>query len=221
MQKKYSIQIFVIFIFTFFVFLPKNSYANEPKVWFTPEENWEFRSKLTISDGSALLGRSISISGDYAIVGALDAAYIFRREGIDWIEEERLLPSDGAGCGWMLGCPVSISGDYAVVGASDSAYVFKREGERWIEQIKLTIDDKWADFGKSVLISGSYVFIGAPEDILFHGAIYIFKRNGTSWEEKDKLIPYSNDEMYFGQSIAISGNYLVYNLRRRGIAFHL
>ena len=99
--------------------------------------------KLTASDGAALdrFGSSVSISGDYAVVGAhLDddngstsgSAYVFVRSGDNWTQQSKLIASDGAAGDWF-GLSVSISGDSAVVGAyfdndnglsSGSAYIF-------------------------------------------------------------------------------------------------
>ncbi|MCH7820177.1 MAG: FG-GAP repeat protein, partial [Candidatus Marinimicrobia bacterium] len=84
--------------------------------------------KITASDGAAddFFGISVSISGDYAVVGAYwggddkgdasGSAYVFKRTGTSWAQEAKLLPSDGA-AGDEFGYSVSISGDYAVVGA--------------------------------------------------------------------------------------------------------
>ena len=100
--------------------------------------------KLLPSDGAASgrFGNSVSISGDYAIVGTkgddgTGSAYVFKRTGTSWAQEAKLLASDGA-VGDLFGESVSISGDYAVVGAlgdddngseSGSAYVFKRDDQ--------------------------------------------------------------------------------------------
>ncbi len=100
-------------------------------------------AKLTASDGAAgdLFGRSASISGDLAVVGArLDddngnasgSAYVFRWNGSAWVQEQKLLASDGA-TGDRFGTSVAISGATAIVGApydddnggdSGSAYLF-------------------------------------------------------------------------------------------------
>ena len=126
---------------------------------------------------------SVSISGEYAIVGDdLDddkgensgSAYIFRREGSSWIEEQKLLASDGAEDD-RFGISVSISGKYAIVGAytdenygvrSGSAYIFRREGSNWIEEQKVTANDgaEYDWFGFRVSISGEYAVVGAHFD---------------------------------------------------------
>ena len=71
-------------------------------------------------------GHSVSISGDYAVVGAYydddgdvsnsGSAYIFVRDGTSWSQQAEIVASDAA-MGDRFGKSVSISGDYAVVGA--------------------------------------------------------------------------------------------------------
>ncbi|MCH7566943.1 MAG: choice-of-anchor D domain-containing protein, partial [Nitrospirae bacterium] len=63
--------------------------------------------KITASDGAVNdnFGSSVSISGDYAVVGAMGdddngtdagSAYVFKRTGTSWAQEAKLLASDGA-----------------------------------------------------------------------------------------------------------------------------
>ena len=116
--------------------------------------------KITAADGAAhdRFGYSVSISGDYAVAGAhgdddngifSGSAYIFKRSGTSWVQEAKLLPSDGD-VHDQFGQSVSISGEYAVVGAhsdddnggnSGSAYIFKRSGTSWVQEAKLLASD--------------------------------------------------------------------------------
>ena len=102
------------------------------------------------------------------------SAYVFKRSGTTWIEEAKLLPSDGASSD-QFEYSVSIFGDYAVVGAmwhsdngpqSGSAYVFKRNGTSWAQEAKLLPSDgaEADEFGRSVSISGDYAVVGAYLD---------------------------------------------------------
>jgi len=100
-------------------------------------------TEITATDGAAgdRFGLSVSLSGDYALIGAPSdddagsrsgSAYIFRREGTAWIEEAKLTSSNGT-AGDRFGCSVSLSSDYTLIGAdgydnavdkSGSAYMF-------------------------------------------------------------------------------------------------
>ena len=203
--------------------------------------NWSEAAKLIASDGAGYdnFGRSVAISGGYAVVGAPDdddkgtnsgSAYIFDRDGDgDWIQSaKQTSPADDD----FFGGSVSISGEYAVVGAgwdddngssSGSAYVYERDGAgNWNEVQKLTASDGAAEdyFGFSVSISGDYAVIGAPHDDDTgpdSGSAYIFERDGLgNWNEVQKLIASDGDaEDYFGGSVSISGNYVVIGSRSR------
>ncbi len=106
---------------------------------------WIEEQKLTASDPgpSDRFGSFVSLSGDTAVVGApidncpagsaCGSAYVFRFDGTDWVEEQKLTTSD-AGPIERFGNSVSVSGGTAVVGAMwdhcaagsacGSAYVF-------------------------------------------------------------------------------------------------
>ena len=159
---------------------------------------WTQKAKLLASDGATddNFGYSVSIDGDYAIIGAYrddsnrGAAYIFKRTGTSWAEEDKLTASDGT-TGDIFGGSVSIDGDYALIGVpgddgTGSAYVFKRDGTNWNEQDKLLASDgaEYDLFGGTVSIDGDYAIIGAEGE---GSSAYVFKRDGTSWIQEDKL----------------------------------
>jgi hypothetical protein len=191
--------------------------------------SWAQIDKLIASDGETndYFGCSVSISGDYAIVGAFNddsnmgSAYVFKRSGSSWIQEAKLTASDGESGDWF-GCAVSINGDYAIVGAngdenqgstySGSAYVFKRDGTSWMQEAKLTASPSVTGnyFGSSVCIDGDYTLVGVPGDNSNTGSAYVFKRDGTSWMQEAKLTASDGaTEDRFGSSVSISGVYAI------------
>jgi hypothetical protein len=140
-------------------------------------KTWIQAAKLLSTDGadSDRFGYAVSISGDYAIVGAyLDdhtytdqgSAYIFYKDDMGWVQQSKLTASDRSASD-RFGYAVSISGDYAIVGAyldddkgseSGSAYIFKRDGSSWSQQTKLVpTDGNTSDyFGYAVAIHADY-----------------------------------------------------------------
>ena len=196
--------------------------------------NWAEEQKLTASDGAEvdMYGYSVSISGDYALVGVpgdkdygdyTGSAYVLKREGISWVEKQKLIASDAEEddhFGWS----VAISEEYAVIGAvaeatnghqSGAAYIFKREGDSWLEKQKLIASDGTDNefFGWEVAISKDFVVIGCPEDEdngSDAGAVYIYNRVDTSWLEMQKLLASDGaGDDNFGRSVSISNNYIV------------
>ena len=189
--------------------------------------NWIQTNKLTASDAanSDAFGLSVSISGDYAIIGSRDnnkgSAYIFQRQNNGTWTETKLTASDGGGND-QFGDSVSISGDYAIMGApqdtdaginTGSAYIFQRQGNSWIQTNKLLASDRATQdrFGDSVSISGDYAIVGAFGDDSARGSAYLFQRqNNGNWIQTDKLTASdgaNNDR--FGISVAIDSNYVL------------
>jgi hypothetical protein len=193
---------------------------------------WTQQQKLTASDAAAgdAFGRSISISGDTAIVGASrdndagsdsGSAYVFTRTGGVWTQQAKLTASDAAASD-QFGNSVSVSGETAIVGAffndhaggadAGAAYVFTRAGGVWTQQQKLTASDAAANdqFGNSVSVTGNTVLIGSwlDADAAFaSGAAYVFRRSGGVWTQQQNIT--ASDAAAgdtFGVSVSVSGD---------------
>ena len=209
---------------------------------------WIQEARLIASDGAAhdnfgfdvkiigAFGQEVVIvgaRGSYANVFYPGAAYIFRRDAdtSEWIEEAKLLASDGAGFD-SFGSKVSIIGtsghEVAIVSspqgddsgiASGSAYIFRNQGEAsgWIEEAKLVSSDGTNGdvFGFSVAISGGsgneIAVVGAFSDSDIRsssGSVYLYRFNGVDWIEQVEF--YASDAAYFrtshfGNSISVNG----------------
>ncbi len=134
---------------------------------------------------------SVRTDGDFAVVGAQwhdgfkGAAYVLRREGGEWVVEQKLSPGD-LGRYDHFGSSLAISGDFIVVGASwhdmlrGAVYVFRRVDGEWIEQQKLTAAGAAPEerFGETVSIDGDVLNIVSAE-----GSGSSFTRSGDRWEE--------------------------------------
>jgi len=191
----------------------------------------QVETKLTASDAAAddVFGISVSLDGDRAIVGAYQggaggtstgSAYLFRRNGARWVEESKLMPSDGV-FDDRFGVSVSLRGDRVLIGASGdddagytagSAYLFRFDGGAWVEEAELMAGDAVEDarFGSSVALSDDRAVIGASRDDDAGdaaGAVYIFEREDTMWVETAKLTASDaavNDR--FGASVSQRGD---------------
>jgi formylglycine-generating enzyme required for sulfatase activity len=203
---------------------------------------WQEQQKLLASDGTAgdMFGIRVSIDGDYAIVGAdgdddkaswAGAAYIFKREGDNWVEKTKLTASDGAAHD-RFGLRVSLNGDYAIGGAanaspsgawSGAAYIFKRSAvpndPNWYQQAKLTASDGAAydDFGISVSITGRYAIVGAQRDDIDGfadvGSAYIFEMPPGGWVDTNETAKLTASDGgpgdIFGCSVSIGSDYAI------------
>ena len=195
---------------------------------------WVEEAKLLASDGAPKdqFGGAVGVFGDTIVVsasgddhngGASGSAYVFRFDGTTWIEEAKLVASDGDAFDQFAG-PVAVSGDTIVVGASrdddngaqsGSAYVFRFNGVTWVEEAKLLASDGAASdsFGVSVAVSGGTSVIGAiGDDVNGHrsGSAYVFRFDGTTWVEEAKLVPSDGFPLEgFGTGVAVFGDVAV------------
>lgn len=193
--------------------------------------NWGQQAKLTADDGHEGdgFGLTVSISGDTVVVGAplnndeavlAGAAYVFRRNGMNWNQQAKLTANDAA-AGDLFGFSVAISGDTVLIGApeddadSGAAYIFQWNGMSWSQQTRLTASDAepFDHFGIAVSINGHTAAVGAffeAEKANRSGAAYVFQLNGTTWSQQAKLTASDAGAFDdFGISIGNTGNTIV------------
>ena len=154
---------------------------------------WVEEAKLTASDAAAgdSFGVSVAVVGDLAVVGAnLDddngnasgSAYVFRYDGTAWVEEAKLLATDGEALDWFgisVAISVAVDGDVIVVGVPHdsfvfgagpapnhgSAYVFRYDGTGWVQEAKLlepfvSVSSAGNEFGRAVAVDGDVTVVG-------------------------------------------------------------
>jgi hypothetical protein len=188
--------------------------------------HWHRVAILKASDAAVgdSFGNSVDLHRDSAVVGAyLDddrgensgAAYVFTRDGSNWVEAEKLLPNDGQQND-NFGYSARIDGDLVVVGAcrkndfTGAAYVFRRSGTNWSQAARLSsmppLDSDY--FGLDVGVSGNNIVIGSPwNDTQSEnaGCAYVFA--GPHWRQTEKLSPRdlaAHDR--FGYSVDVDGD---------------
>lgn len=185
---------------------------------------WNQEAKLIASDSTVNngFGKSVSLSGQRALIGSpgavfivIGSAYVFAFDGTTWNEESKLTASDGT-LNNQFGTAVSISGRRALVGASHyaspetgAAYTFVRTGAGWSQEAKLAASDGIAKdrFGISVSLMGKHALVGADSYLTGQpGSAYLFTFDGTAWNEQLKLLArrgVPTDQ--FANSVSLSG----------------
>ncbi|MBU1941896.1 MAG: FG-GAP repeat protein, partial [Candidatus Thermoplasmatota archaeon] len=210
---------------TYFDDVSSQTNAGSAYIFTYSGSSWAQQAKLTAADAQTddEFGISVSISGDYAIVGShhdddsganSGSAYIFYRTGTIWSQQAKLTAADAA-TGDQFGKSVAIDGEYAIVGAPGKSsnqgfsYIFKRSGTTWTQQTKIGATGS-AELGYSVNINMPYVIMGAYGTTSNTGTAYIYELEGSSWMGKGTLTASDgqiND--LFGTSVAINNNYAV------------
>jgi uncharacterized protein (TIGR03437 family) len=189
---------------------------------------WTQQQELTTADGlpGDRFGYSVSVDQDTAVIGARlktfgangeqGAAYVFRRNGTVWTQQQELMASDGAAVD-CLGTSVSLSGNAVAIGAScktvagnpgqGAAYVFTLSAGVWSQQQELTAAAS-GGFGDSVsLCAGTLLVGGANNSGSGPGAAWVFTLSGGIWSQQQQLTPSDGGSAdWFGSSVSLSGS---------------
>lgn len=179
--------------------------------------------KLIPNDGGNgdRFGYSVGINGENVVVGAPYAhntegrVYVFNGFGDTNNQTGTILTDSNPLSYNYFGFSVAINDEMIVVGMRttlssrvSSVHVYYIDGTFWR---KITSVSTGTYFGWSVGISGDLIVVGAPNDgtdgWIIHGAVYLFDMNGV---QIAKIIPHNGvSGVYFGQSVAISGDIVV------------
>ncbi len=194
---------------------------------------WVQESKLLADDGAEgdRFGSAVAFDGQTIVIGArggddsgIDSGsvYVFTYEGSAWVQQQKLVPSDGAPQD-QFGSAVDVSGDTVLIGAfrdddggrdAGAAYVFTVDGSSWVQTHKLLASDGAAvdQFGVSVALDGTTALVGARWDDdagIGSGSAYLFHfdADAGAWMQAAKLLAGDGapwDE--FGVSVDVSGD---------------
>ena len=199
--------------------------------------SWEYQKKITLDVNAAVgdnFGVSVSLFGDRALVGAykkdgpdnevdMGAAYIFDRDGEDWLFTKKLSPDESTAY-LNFGKCVSLYENYAVVGSptnskktSGFVYVFHHNGTTWNQETKFAPavlpGENW--WGTSVAIENNKI-IGGDYSDGDHGAVYIYEKDASIWNYIQKITPTDaqpSDDDKFGCSVALSSGKIIVGAR--------
>jgi hypothetical protein len=192
--------------------------------------HWVEEAKLLASDGARYdsFASSVGVFDDTVVVGAWadddqgpgsGSAYIFRHDGSDWVQEAKLVASDGApnNCfgmtvaAWANTVVIGAVGIEGYPGAFAKAYVFRFVDSAWIEEaILLAFDEKVEEARTAVAVWGDVVLVGAGhtgDSGPYSGSAYVFRFDGSSWAREAKLLPSDGAEWdLFGHSVTLSAD---------------
>ena len=199
-------------------------------IYLRNENEWVQQSLLTALDGNPgdRFGSAVAISETHAIVGAWNsesekgAAYIFVKSGSAWIQQAKIVASDGD-TGDQFGRSVAIDGEFAVVGAwqndnergasAGAVYVYRLNGSAWTQYVKLLAPDgELGDrFGSSVAVQGDRIVAGAANGGFFgEGRAYVFSWEDPVWVTESTLVPEGAGlSDGFGSTVTIEGDLAV------------
>lgn len=206
-----------------------------PEVSFNQlaENDFSIISPLDAAE-SDYFAKAVDVSDSFAICGASwkdlgGSAYIFKPNGANWVQDQKLIPSIQPQQSDLYGHSVATDGNFAFVGTpwandngskSGAVVVFENQNGVWTEQQRLAPNDASLNqyFGWSVSVKDSFAIVGAYGDwnnenqpgLVQTGTAYIFKNVGGIWVQMEKLVPSDGaSQDYFGAAVAIHENFAV------------
>ena len=205
-----------------------NQYTGSAYVFHFDGSDWVQQAKLAASDGAEadLFGITVDLDGDTAVIGApyddvvdrdSGSAYVFHFDGADWVEQQKIVPTDGAKLD-NFGCDVAVSGNHLLVGAhkdddngddSGSTYVFHFDGTSWVQQAKLPAPGAGPgeSLGFSLAIDGDVAIVAAPRYGGCVGSARAYRFDGQSWGYEGMMTGSAAAAWdMFGWSVSVSGN---------------
>lgn len=168
------------------------------------EGDFTFAGKLRASDGmpEATFGRTVAISGSFAVVGAplhmsagsvSGAAYLYERDsGGVWSQTAKILPDDLA-AGDRFGLALDMDGTTVAIGSSWSdggrgtVYIFEvgtAGSVTQVARIQPSSLEPGDQFGFDVALDGTNLLVGAyldDEEALDGGSLWYYENSSGSW----------------------------------------
>ena len=189
---------------------------------------WIEVDKITAPAGlvDSVFGDDVCLQGDRLLIGStLDdetannagSAFVYERNaGGEWVQQAKLLASDGQSSHYFGNC-VTLDGDTAMVTAPKYAgdtgliYEYARQSDgSWIEVDRISLSDGGSGdvLGQDIQLSGNRMMASSYRN---GGFIQVFERSmDGQWLELDRIVS-SDLEPYdsFGRGLTFQGNLLL------------
>lgn len=187
----------------------------------------------TLSVDYDLFGSSIAMDQDVLVVGAYGtsdvglssgAAYVYRRQGTTWNQQQKLTASDarplqGFGLTVDLEHPIAVIAAEGLLfsGSGGAVYLFEDDGTSWSETQKLVhpfSPSTYQTFGDDVSIEGDLLAVGDINDDDDRtggnsGSVMLFRNDGTRWDFERQLRTRQPDTFHpLGEGVALDGDWV-------------
>lgn len=205
--------------------------------------SWGEEDKLvpgTAAAGDAI-GQSVAIDGDVIVVGGMNvncvagadcgAAWVFRWDGLNWVEEQKLTAPDAFTGDWF-GFAAGVSGNSILISSPvdnctagtvcGSIHPFTWDGATWNHGGKIVPYDQDAGdfFGGSLVVDGTTALAGGSSNDCIGlnncGSAYVLLQDGGVWDVDAKFNPpVAEASASFGHAVGLDGSLAVISSRLR------
>ena len=171
-------------------------------VYLFSDGQWNQEAALSASDGLAgdLFGFSLDMTSDWVVVGAprrdsgRGTAYIYKRDGSDWIQHTEL-PSPDPALNNAFSTGLAIDGDLIVIGQPGTAlapgharaFRFRLVGDEWTYEDRMRDIDTWFgyEYGSVIALTPDTLAVSASYEPEFQElpTVCLYDRNGRCGAE--------------------------------------
>lgn len=199
----------------------------------SPRLNDGFGSQIIHKDTTIIVSAPFDDNHRFSEVGAL---YVFNQtSSTSWIELQRIIPNEPTGKD-HFGTRLRIYGSTMIISApgqglnAGAVYVYDQVPGSlfWSFTQKLVAGDLFGGqfFGQTCDIWGSYIFVGARNDIRqgdHTGSIYVFSKISSKWVQQQKILSIEFQEQdilgslgtkFFGSDVALGNNISAIGVKR-------
>ena len=174
---------------------------------------WSRTGSILPPETAPRFGRALALCNDTVVVGAEDAAYVFRLRQREWrftakLTSPALDPS--------LGFPTVLDCRNDVVAAGDdrlsapgAVYIYElNRAGRLVSTQQLQLQGELDDgFGRDVALSARLLVVGAPESE--GGSAYVYRRSARGWQPLQRLHAVDSENERFGTAVAINHGLII------------
>ena len=175
---------------------------------------WTRTGSITPPESAPSFGRSLAYCGDTIVVGAKDAAYVFRLIRREWRFTAKLT---SPALDPLLGFPTTLDCHNDVVAVGDdrvrapgAVYIYElNRAGRLVSRRQLQLQDRQTDdgFGAAVALGAGMLVVGAPGSE--GGSAYIYGRSARGWLRSQRLHAVDSENELFGAAVAINKGLII------------
>ncbi len=165
-------------------------------------------------------GATVALHGDVALIEQDFDAYVFEKDGGEWVLRDRLMPPDAPGGVRAFGATMVLTEHWAFIGAPlddmiagnvGSIYVYERDGADFMFAQKIIPPDAGVNrprLGSSLASDGRTLLAGGPiadGEYDGEGAVYAYRFDGERWALTQTIghaQPEARDRLGFGLSLS-------------------
>ncbi len=191
-------------------------------------DTWNADGRLVTDEGSPAdsLGTGLAVAGDWLMLGSIangegrGAAYVFKREGGEWVQHQKLQPQDLQSAD-RFGTKIVMDGDWALVSApakqdnAGAVYAFRYDAgsDSWESRglVGAELAQPNGAMGSTMVLADGRALVGAP-GFLSIGAVASFSldEEGEAFSLDNLLLPYQTmPGASFGADLAFAHGYLL------------